>query len=419
MEPGTDHRRRAVITGFGAVSPIGLTAADFWAALLAGRSGVRRITDFEVADLPTQIAAQVWDFDPGRYIGRKVYRRIDPFAQYAIAAAGEAVEHAKLTITEELAPRVGVLIGSGYGASKIQQGITLQLASGGDVRKVGAYSSASSAIDNAAAEVALLLGAQGPSGAVSTACASGTSSVGDALRLIRHGYADVVVAGGADDSVTRPDIASACAARALSRRNDEPERASRPFDRDRDGFVVAAGAGVVVVEEAEHAIRRGAEILAEVAGYGATTDAYHATAPHPDGLGARRAMRMALADARLAADEVDHVNAHGTSTLLNDKIESMVIRAVLGDHAPRVPISAIKSMTGHVIGAAGTLELIATIQAVRTGVVPPTINCDDPEDPGLNYVPHQPQEHQVRVALSNSFGFGGHNAVLAVRQWRP
>jgi 3-oxoacyl-[acyl-carrier-protein] synthase II len=411
-------RRRVVITGTGVISPIGLSTATFWESLLAGRSGIRRIENFEVADLPTQIAAQVRDFDPEQFMPRKVWRRIDPFAQYAMAAAIEAVEAAKIEFDEELAPRVGVQIGSGYGASTVQQQVTLGLEAKG-ARSIGPFTSAASAIDNAAGEVAIRFGAKGPSGAISTACASGTSAIGEAMRWIQYGACDVVLAGGSDDSVTRSDIASACSARALSRRNDDPEHACRPFDKERDGFIMAAGAGVLVLEEAERAMRRGAPILAELVGYGASTDAYHPTAPHPEGAGAQQALRAALADARIDPSEVDYINAHGTSTKLNDRIETLAIRQVFGDHATRVPISSTKSMTGHMIGAAGAVEAIAAVHAIRDGVVPPTVNCFDPEDTEVNYVPHTPQEHKVDIAMSNSFGFAGHNAVAIVRAWRP
>ncbi|MFE0462369.1 beta-ketoacyl-ACP synthase II [Kitasatospora sp. NPDC058965] len=411
-------RRRVVITGTGVISPIGLSTATFWESLLAGRSGIRRIENFEVSDLPTQIAAQVRDFDPEQFMPRKVWRRIDPFAQYAMAAAVEAVEAAKIEFDEELAPRVGVQIGSGYGASTVQQQVTLGLEAKG-ARSIGPFTSAASAIDNAAGEVAIRFGAKGPSGAISTACASGTSAIGEAMRWIQYGACDVVLAGGSDDSVTRSDIASACSARALSRRNDDPEHACRPFDKERDGFIMAAGAGVLVLEEAERAMRRGAPILAELVGYGASTDAYHPTAPHPEGAGAQQALRAALADARIDPSEVDYINAHGTSTKLNDRIETLAIRQVFGDHATRVPISSTKSMTGHMIGAAGAVEAIAAVHAIRDGVVPPTVNCFDPEDTEVNYVPHTAQEHKVDIAMSNSFGFAGHNAVAVVRAWKP
>jgi 3-oxoacyl-[acyl-carrier-protein] synthase II len=396
------------------VTPIGLTVGDLWKSLMEGRSGVGPITGFDAGDLPVQIAGEVKDFDPTVFMPRTVSRRIDRFAQFAVAATMQALEDSKLVLDGTDNDRIGVLIGSGYGATGLLQDCALQLRDRGP-RALAPWASAASAIDSAAGEVTLRLGATGPSGAVSTACASGTTAVGQAMRMIQYGQVDVVFAGGSDDACTRVDIASGAATRALSRRNDDPQRASRPFDRDRDGFVMAGGAGIVVLESLEHAIGRGAPILAEVVGYGETSDAHHPTAPHPEGLGAQRAMRLALADAGVDAGEVDYINAHGTSTQLNDRTESAAIRQVFGEHAPRIPISSIKSMTGHMIGAAGAVELIATVQAIRSGSVPPTINCDNPEDTGLNYVPNIPQQRKVAVAMSNSFGFAGHNAVIVVR----
>lgn len=409
-------RRRVVITGCGVVSPIGLTVADYWSALVSGRSGIGPITRFDPDELPVRIAGEVRDFDPTAYLPRAVSRRLDTFAQYAVAASTEAVEAAKLEVDPDRPERFGVLVGSAYGPVQLIQDSAHRLAELGP-RKVSPFYAAVSAADNAAGEIAIRLGAQGPSGCLTTACATGADSIGAAARQIRHGYVDVMVAGGADDSINRLDISAAAITGALSRRNYEPTRASRPFDRDRDGFVVAAGAGVVVLEEAEHALRRGAPILAELAGYAATTDTHHRTAPRPDGLAAKRTMQLALADAGATPDEVDYVNAHGTSTPLGDRAEIAAFRAVFGERAAMIPISSVKSMTGHMIGAAGAVELIATVQAIRTGTVPPTLNCDNPDDPELDYVAHRARAHRVRLALSNSFGFAGHNAVLAVRAW--
>ncbi|GAA3225426.1 beta-ketoacyl-ACP synthase II [Nonomuraea helvata] len=410
------YGRRVVITGMGAITPVGLSVQDFWDSLLAGRSGVGPIEAFDASNLPVKIAGEVKGFDPTAYMPRTVSRRIDKYAQFAVAAAAQAVEHAKLVIDEANTHRVGVLIGSGYGPTGLVQSGTLTL-EGRGYRGLAPWLSAATSIDCAAGEVAYKLQATGPSGAISTACASGTSAVGEAMRMIQRGDVDAMIAGGADNSVTSFDIGSTAMSRALSTRNDDPQRASRPFDKGRDGFVMAAGAGALVLEDARSAERRGAPILAEVVGYGATSDAYHPTAPHPEGLGARRAMQLALDDAGLPASAVDHINAHGTSTTLNDRTEAAAIRKVFGDHAPRIPITAVKSMTGHTIGAAGAVELVATVQTLLTGVVPPTINCDDPEDPDLNFVPHQPQRHDVAVAMSNSFGFAGHNATLVVRRY--
>lgn len=409
-------RRRVVITGWGAVTPLGLTADETWDALVAGRSGIREITSVDVSDLPVRIGGEVIGFDPAAYLPHKVSRRTDRYAQYALAAALQAVEHAGLRIDAELAPRTAVLIGSGYGPAATVQASVERLRTAGP-RSVSPYAQVSTAIDSAPGEISLLLGIEGPTRATSTACASGTDAIGEAARWIQRGDVRVALAGGAEHVITRFDLCSSANARALSTRNDDPVRASRPFDNDRDGFVMGAGAGVLVLEDAEHAAERGAVILGEIAGYAATSDAHHWTAPHPDGRGVRRAMRLALRDARLDPTDVDYINAHGTSTPLNDAKETAAIREVFGDHATAIPVSSTKSMTGHLIGAAGAVELIATGHVLGTGIVPPTLNCDDPLDREMNYVPNEAQEHDVRVALSNSFGFGGHNAVLVVRRW--
>ncbi|WP_424890425.1 beta-ketoacyl-ACP synthase II [Streptomyces sp. XH2] len=407
--------RRVVVTGTGVISPVGHTAPEFWAALTEGRSGIRRISRYDADALPTPLAGEVVGFEPRAYMPNRTARRLDRFAQFALAAALEAMDQAGLEIGEELAPRTAVLVGSGYGPGQMTQTGVLDLDRGGR-RAMTPYLASGGSMDSAAAEIAGHFGARGPSGAMVTACATGATTIGDGLRLIRHGYADVVIAGGSDDAVNPLDLAAAANVGALSRSTD-PARASRPFDRARDGFVMGAGAGVVVLESAGHAERRGAAILAELAGYGVTTDAYHSTHPHPEGIAAKRAMTDALADAGLRPEDIDYICAHGTSTPLNDSIESAAVREVFGEHAPRVPVSSVKSMTGHMIGAAGAVELIATVQAIRTGLLPPTVNCDDPEDPGLDYVPHRARPWRTRIAMSNSFGFGGHNAVLVAREW--
>ncbi|MFD9940517.1 beta-ketoacyl-[acyl-carrier-protein] synthase family protein [Nonomuraea sp. NPDC059023] len=410
------HPRRVVITGAGVISPVGRDVDTFWTSLLQGRSGIATIDAFDPAGLSTTIAAQVRDFDPLEYMPHKVSRRLDHFARYGLAAAVQAADEAKLAQGGDLNPRLGVLVSSGYGSSWLQQSLYSRFAERGP-RGVPPYAAAALSADSPSAEIALRFGAAGPSGSMSTACATGTMSVGEAAMWIRTGRADLAIAGGCDDSITAFDMATTGITGALSRRNDEPERACRPFDRDRDGFVVGAGAAVVVLEEAEHALRRGAAIQAEVAGYAATTDAFHPTAPHPDGLGAATVMRLALRDAGLEPDAIDYINAHGTGTVLNDRIESLAIRNVFGARVP--PISSIKALTGHMIGAAGTAELIATVKAIATGLVPPTFNCDAPEVEDLDYVPNQVRRMDVGAALSNSFGFGGHNAALVVRAWTP
>jgi 3-oxoacyl-[acyl-carrier-protein] synthase II len=408
--------RRVVVTGRGVISPIGLTVADFWASLMAGKSGIKTITSYDASEEPVRIGGEVVGFEPTKYLPRKVARRIDKFAHYAIAASTEALEEAKLSIDEDLSPRTGVLIGSALGANTIQHEGAITYARRG-YRGMPPWISAGAAIDSVSSEVATLMNVQGPSSSVSSACSSSITAISAAMRLIQCGITDVMLTGGADNGVTSTELGGAHMARALSTRNDEPELACRPFDAARDGFVMSAGAGILVLEEAEHAIRRGAPIIAELLGCGESSDCYHPSAPHPEGRGAKQAMRMALAQAGLEPSDVDYINAHGTSTVLNDRVEIAAIREVFGAHAEQIPISSTKSSTGHMLGAAGAVELIACIQAILDSTVPPTLNCDNPEDPGINFVAHRPQERDVTVALSNSFGFGGHNAVAVVRSW--
>ncbi|KNE81934.1 MULTISPECIES: beta-ketoacyl-ACP synthase II [Streptomyces] len=411
-------RCRVVVTGWGMVTPLGLDLASSWAALRAGRSGIGPITQIEAGDLPVQIAGEVKGFEPGRYLTHKVARRTDSYARYALVAAREALEHAKLTIDQDHAHRVGVLVGSGYGPMKAIAEHVRDLDAKGP-RAVSPLAAVTGAIDSASGEISLATGAMGPSRASSSACASGTDAIGEAARWIRTGVSDVVIAGGADDIITRVDLASSGNAKALTTRGGDPTEASRPFDEDRAGFVMAAGSGMAVLESEEHALARGARILAEVVGYAATSDAYHWTAPHPEGTAVRRAIRGALADAGLTPEDVDHVNAHGTGTQLNDKTELAALRAEFGERIEQIPVSSTKSMTGHMIGAAGAVEAIISGLVINDGVVPPTINCHRPIDPSVNFVAHTAQPHQVDVVMSNSFGFGGHNAVLLLRRWRP
>ncbi|MFI9007986.1 beta-ketoacyl-ACP synthase II [Actinosynnema sp. NPDC053489] len=411
------HGRRVVITGWGVVSPVGLTADETWDALVAGRSGIGHVTVIDASDLPTNLAGEVKGFEPKKYLDHKQARRMDPYAQYAFAAASQAVGTAKLEITEDDAHRVGALIGSGYGPMHSISEHVQTLDRKGP-RGVSPFAPVTGAIDSAAGEISLAFGVTGPTRALSSACASGTDAIGEAARWVRHGVVDAVIAGGAENILTRVDMAGSGNAKALSGRVDAPTEACRPFDADRDGFVMASGAGVVVMESAEHALARGATILAEVAGYAATSDAHHWTAPHPEGRGARAAMRGALEDALLSPEDVGYVNAHGTSTVFNDQSELDSLRAVFGDHVERIPISSTKSMTGHMIGAAGAVEAIVGAMVVNRGLVPPTINCHRPIDPAVNFVAHEAQAHDVDVVMSNSFGFGGHNAVVVLRRWR-
>ncbi|NNG36686.1 beta-ketoacyl-ACP synthase II [Nakamurella aerolata] len=411
-----ERRNRVLVTGVGAVTPLAPTAEESWSQLLLGQSGIGPITSFDVSDLPTKIGGEIRRFEISDYLPRNVSRRMDSYAQYAVAAAAQAVESAKLQVETTDSTRVGVVIGTGYGPVRSNHEVAAILQEKGP-RGISPLSQVMGAHDSAAGEVSLLFGAKGPTRAISTACATGTDAIGEAARLIQLGVCDVVIAGGADNCLTRVDFAGTGKAGALSTRNDHPELASRPFDAARDGFVMSAGAGVVVLESADHAIERGASGLAEFAGYAATSDAHHWTAPHPQAEGARRAMVQALADAELQPTELDYVNAHGTSTSIGDERELWAIRQVLGEHAERVPISATKSMTGHMIGASGAVELISCVLAIRDGIVPPTVNLIDPIDSALNLVPQVAQKLRVSTAMSNSFGFGGHNAVAVLKRW--
>ncbi|WP_405639307.1 beta-ketoacyl-ACP synthase II [Streptomyces uncialis] len=408
-------RRRVMVTGYGAVTPLGHSADETWTAMLAGRSGIDTVDGMDLTGLDVRIGGQVKGFTPGRYMPPTVSRRADPYARYALAAALEACEHARLVVDDRLAPRVAVIIGSGYGPVGSIYRAANTLRDRGP-RAISPFTQVTTAMDSAAGEISMRLGIQGPSRAQSTACASGADAVGAGMRMISHGEADIVIVGGADACVTTVDLAGSGNARALSRRNDDPTAACRPFDTHRDGFVMSEGAAVLVLEAAEVADSRGATPLAELTGYGASSDAHHWTAPHPEGRGACLAVEAALRDAGISGADVDYVNAHGTGTLLNDATETAVLRKVLGDRVTRIPVSSTKSMTGHMIGAAGAVELVASIQVLRTGDVPPTLNCDEPIDPDINFVPHRAQHHDgLRTALSNSFGFGGHNAALVVR----
>ncbi|MEV1049195.1 beta-ketoacyl-[acyl-carrier-protein] synthase family protein [Streptomyces sp. NPDC049916] len=408
------HGRRVVVTGRGAVTPLGPDWAATWEGLLAGRSGVGEVTGFEVDDLPVRIGAEARGFDPLAHVPRPTVRRTDWTIQAGIAAARMALAEAGLELDDALAPRVGVAVGSIIGSTRIASDNAAAMAAEG-YGGVSPHVFPTMGI-SAAAELALALGARGPSAEMVAACATGTMCLGEAARWIREGRADVAVAGGMD-AFGRLELAAAARARVLSRRTGEPAAASRPFDRDRDGFVIGAGAGVLVLESAEHAVRRGAPVRAELVGYAATTDAHHLTAPAPDGAQMDRAMRESLAAARLTTAEVGYVNAHGTGTQLNDASEVAALRRVYGERAGRVPVSSTKSMTGHLLAAGGAVEAAVISEVLGTGLVPPTINCDDPEFPGINFVPHTTQEHPVEVAVSHSFGFGGHNAVLVMRRW--
>ena len=408
-------KRRVVVTGMGIVSPVGNTVETAWANILAGRSGIGPITAFDVSGYPVRIGGAVKDFQIEQYLNPKEAKKMDTFIHYGIGAAVQAVRDSGLEISEANAERVGTFIGSGIGGLPgIEEGHSAFLRGG--PRRLTPFFVPRSIINMVSGNLSILYGIKGPNLAVVTACTTGTHSIGLAGRLIAYGDADAMIAGGAEMATTPTGLCGFAAARALSVRNDEPEKASRPWDRDRDGFVLSDGAGALFLEEYEHAKRRGARIYAELIGFGMSGDAYHMTLPPPDGDGARRAMACALRDAELDPDAVDYINAHGTSTPAGDKIESDAAKTVFGEHAHRLAMSSTKSMTGHLLGAAGGIEAIFSILAIRDQVAPPTINLDDPE-PGcdLNYVPHCAQERPIKVALSNSFGFGGTNGTVVFR----
>jgi 3-oxoacyl-[acyl-carrier-protein] synthase II len=406
-----------VVTGIGLVTPLGCGTAANWQALCEGRSGIRAITRFDASTLPSRVAGEIPDFEPDRFLERKEQRRTDAFTQYALAAAQLAVEEAGLSVPLARPERVGVIVGTGIGGIQtLEEAVPAFLAR--DIRRVSPFMVPRLIPNMAASHVAMRFGARGPSYATSSACASGAHAIGDALHLLREGVQDVVLAGGAEAPLCMMGFMGFAAMRALSTAfNDTPARASRPFDAARDGFVMAEGAGMLVLETLEHARARGAAPEIEIAGYGATCDAHHLTQPEPDGAGAATSMQLALADAGLAPADVDYVNAHGTGTELNDAIETQAIKRVFGAAAGRIAVSSTKSMTGHLLGAAGAVEAAYTALAIRHGVVPPTVNLDR-ADPAcdLDYVPHAARSMAVRAALSNSFGFGGTNACLAVRR---
>lgn len=408
---------RVVVTGVGAVTPVGNDAKTFWESLLAGKSGVGLITAFDTTEYPAKIAAEVKDFNPEEYIDRKDVKRTDRFVQFAVAAAKMAVADAGLAISEENAERVGVYIGSGIGGLGTMEDQIKTLMEKGP-RRISPFFVPMMIANMASGQASIALGAKGPNSAAITACASATHSIGDAFKIIQRGQADVMITGGAEASIRPVAVAGFSNAKALSTRNDEPTRASRPFDLDRDGFVMGEGSGVIVLESLEHAKKRGATILAEVVGYGMSADAYHVTQPAPGGEGAARAMNMAIADANLKPEEISYINAHGTSTEYNDKFETMAIKKSLGDHAYKVAISSTKSMTGHLLGAAGGIEAVVSVLALRDQIVPPTINYETPDpECDLDYVPNEARKMDVNVVMSNSLGFGGHNATLVFKKF--
>jgi len=408
--------RRVVVTGIGLVSSLGIGTSDNWSALLAGRSGVGTITKFDASQFAAQIAGEVRNFNPLDFIEKKDVKKMDVFIQYAIAASQFAMDDAGLVVTPELAPRVGVFIASGIGGFTTIEREHRALLEGGP-RKISPFFIPSAIINLAAGQVSIRFGAKGPNSATCTACSASAHALGDAYEIIKRGTADAMIAGGSEAAITPMGIGGFAALRALSTRNDEPERASRPFDKDRDGFIVGEGSGVLILEEREMALSRGARIYAELVGYGMSADAYHITAPSEDGDGAYRVMNAALASAGIEPHQVNYINAHGTSTPQGDSLETLAIKRTFGDHARAVAVSSTKSMTGHLLGAAGGLEAGITALAVHHQIAPPTINLDTP-DPAcdLDYIPKQSRAFPIEYALSNSFGFGGTNAALLFKR---
>jgi 3-oxoacyl-[acyl-carrier-protein] synthase II len=408
--------RRVVVTGIGCVSPIGIGVEETWKGIVEGRSGITRITKFDASNLPSQIAGEVKNFKPQDFMPEKLVSRVDTFIQYAIASARMALEDANL-VDVELGERAGVIIGVGMGGVGQVEHYTRILDERG-YKRVTPFFIPMIIPNMAAGQVAILFGAKGPNLAVCTACAAGNHAIGEAYRMIKNGLIDIAICGGTESLITPLTVAGFSVMKALSTRNDEPEKASRPFDAKRDGFVIAEGSGILVLEELTQAQKRGAKVYAELIGYGATCDAYHMTAPSPDGEGAETCMKLALEDANIAPNEVDYINAHGTSTPLNDVAETKAIKKVFGEHAYKLMVSSTKSMTGHLLGGAGGLEAVITVKALETGIAPPTINLEEPDpECDLDYVPNQARRANIKVAMSNAFGFGGTNACLVFKKW--
>jgi len=412
------EKKRVVITGIGIISPIGIGKEKFTESLKNGVSGVDLISFFDVSQYPTKIAAEVKDFNPEDYIEKKKVRRMDRFCQFALAAAKMAIEDSQLDLNKEDLSRIGVIIGSGIGGiSTIEREMEVLLTKGPS--RISPFLIPMEIINIAAGEIAIQYGFKGPNYGVVSACASSNHAIGDALRILRYGDAEVMITGGSEAAITPLGLSGFCAAKALSTRNDEPKKASRPFDKNRDGFVMGEGAAIFVLETLEHAIKRNAKIYGELAGYAATDDAWHITAPREDGTTQALCMKLALQNAEVSPSEVDYINAHGTSTQLNDKYETLAIKQIFGEYAYKIPISSTKSMTGHLLGAAGAVELAAILMCMENKFIHPTINYEVPDpECDLYYVPNQPIEKEINVALSNSFGFGGHNAAIVVKRFK-
>lgn len=413
-------KRRVVVTGLGVISPVGNSLDKFWKSLLEGKSGVRRLTCFDPTYFTSKIAAEVRDFDPTPYLSSKELRRMDRFVQFAVVAAKMAFANSGMDLAKEDRARIGTLVGSGIGGLHTIEKEHTQFLSLGPEKgpdRMSPFLIPMLIVNMAAGQISIALGLKGPNSAVATACATGNHAIGDAFRLIQHDDADVMVCGGSEAAITPMGFGGFCALKALSTHNDYPERASRPFDKNRDGFVIGEGSGIVVLEELTHAVKRNASIYCEIMGYGMSADAYHMTAPDPHGDGAIRCMINSLKDAGVKPGEMDYINAHGTSTLYNDKIETLAIKKVFGSHAKKIAISSTKSVTAHLLGAAGGVEMIACALAMKEGIIPPTINYETPDpECDLDYVPNKPRAAKINVCMSNSLGFGGHNATLVMRR---
>lgn len=416
------NKRRVVLTGLGAVSPIGCTIEELWKSLLEGKSGVKRLTCFDPTHFTSKIAAEVKNFDPSPYLSPKDIKRMDRFVQFAVCSAKMAMADSGIHLDKEDRNKIGVLIGSGIGGlhtveSEHRQFIALGPEKGPD--RISPFLIPMLIVNMASGQVSITMGLKGPNSAVATACATGNHAIGDALRIIQRGDADVMVCGGSEAAITHMGFGGFCALKALScGHNDQPERASRPFDKNRDGFIIGEGSGIVILEEAERAMKRNAKIYCELVGYGMSADAYHMTAPDPEGDGGVRCMVAAIKDAGLKPKDINYINAHGTSTLYNDKIETCAIKKVFGDYAKKVAISSTKSVMGHLLGAAGGVEMIISALTIKEGIIPPTINYETPDpDCNLDYVPNKPRSAKVNVVMSNALGFGGHNAALVVKKF--
>jgi len=409
--------KRVVITGMGIISPLGIGVEKNWEAICQTKSGIGLITKFDTAEFASKIAGEVKGFNPEDYMDKKEVKKMDAFIQYALASGKMAIEDSQLKIDESNADRVGVLVGAGIGGlSTIEKYHSILLEKG--PKKISPFFIPMLIVNLAPGQISIYFGARGPNSSVVTACATGNHSIGEAFRIIQRGDADAMIAGGAESVITPLAVGGFCSMKALSTRNDEPERASRPFEKDRDGFIISEGAGVLILEDLQHALKRGANIHAEIIGFGCNGDAYHISAPSPNGAGAAKCMEISMKDAGINYDEVDYINAHGTSTPLNDMSETMAMKNVFKDHAKKVAVSSTKSMTGHLLGAAGGVEAIYSVLAIKHGVIPPTTNYETPDPKcDMDYVPNTPREAKVEVVMSNSFGFGGTNATLIFREF--